>query len=214
MVRKFFLVALLFGAAPVLAVTSQEGREKSRIQLLAKPIGFSPYFSLGLSVGLLFDSQNILEFGLLNSISSIDASSAYVSNVFDLSLRRFFGNSFNLRAGLSYRNLRINYNRRHVGLKTESQYGSYKTDHRVNTVATAASIGPNFSIGNQWQMAKFLLGCDWFGFYLPVVKVGDEKLSNENNLTDEQRKEVEKDATAVNMWPAPRFVFLNVGASF
>ncbi len=179
---------------------SFQNRAESNVQLLFKPIGFYEYGGSGASVGYVFDSYNVAEFSYFRTVSAWEDNPAYISNYVDGTWRHFFGNSFNMRLGLTYRRKQIDYLRRDLH------------DENYDVRIKKGTLGTNFSIGHQWQLGKFLIGCDWVGFYLPLVDTGEGRLSGDTDtLSPSTKKELRHDADKVNLYPSMLIVALHLG---
>ena len=92
--------------------------------------------------------------------------------------RYFFGNSFNMMAGLGMRNATIDYT-----IEESSLNLKLKGKIEIQSIAV-----PVF-IGNRWTFSSgFTIGCDWVGAFIPLS--GKAKSSLDGNLSSSTIAEI------------------------
>jgi hypothetical protein len=88
-------------------------------------------------------------------------------------LKQFVSNSFYLKAGIFYRDLKEEKTRPSL---FSSDTGTYRLK----------DMGLTFSLGNQWNFSKFTLGCDWFGITNSMKKLSESGNPDYFNINDDR----------------------------
>ncbi|MEQ1875292.1 MAG: hypothetical protein ABL958_01510 [Bdellovibrionia bacterium] len=176
--RNIILFGLIFLELQAQAQdgASSSNRATKSFMVVAQPVGFGPIPSMtnGLILGYFAQPDLILQLELCNgfrfnysgteqkdengngsSTSSIAWRSEFWATSVGVHAKYFLGNSFFVKGGLDYRNIRqgdIFY--------TTSTERTYEFNGRSLSVAVA--------IGNQWQFSWFTHGIDIVGIVLPI----------------------------------------------
>lgn len=173
---------------------------------MAFGIGPSRSGSIGLTLGVFLSRNSQIDFEVVSgrplwtnwytwSEYDIKTSSAGIH------YKHFLGNSFYFRVGADYR--KVNYRHTSRDIFTNE----IQTENRFE----GDSITGTILIGNQWQWENFTLGCDWFGYALPVTSsVHSESVTGpyaNNRYLEEDKDWLLKKAIGVGL----RFY---LGASF
>lgn len=95
-----------------------------------------------------------------------------------INYKRFFGNSFYLKSGLYYKNLKTK-------IDLDDFYESKDRTERLQ------AIGLDFRIGNQWQWDYFTIGVDWIAQNIDFYNI---------SINQGQRKETNSFFTAFNVY--------------
>lgn len=116
----------------------------------------------------------------------------------------FVSNSFYFKGGFDYRSVDYEY--------VDDLWYTTNNDYITRSFSgESTTIG--LSLGNQWQFGVFTLGCDWFGFQLPISsRVYDEKYSS--NATTYDRRENKRDMKRYVTETSYTLTRFYLGASF
>jgi hypothetical protein len=143
----------------------------------------------GLTGGKYLDSDTLVELNIAAASASKTDSSSFspspddfitddtrtegTSRLISVRYKQFVNNSFYWYAGGADRMT-------HATLYDDSDLSG----DNLTPIATydTHDIGVTGAIGNQWQWENFTLGCDWIGFYAPLVKLKND-VSNGSGLT-------------------------------
>lgn len=173
---------------------------------MAFGVGPSRSGSIGVTLGVFLDRNSQIDLELISgrpaytnwfswSEYEIKTSSA------GLHFKHFVGNSFYFRVGADYRKVDYRYTYRDILTNNILSENKFEGDSVTATIV----------IGNQWQWETFTLGCDWFGYALPVTStIKSESISGSKPDTRYQKEDQDwllKNNTAI----ALRFY---LGASF
>jgi hypothetical protein len=171
--------------------TSTMNRADKNFTFTGEVLGIGPsgVYGQGLNFGYFINSSTILSLEFNGGKNS--TSHGYLFTWGDslsqegysagIHLKKFVSNSLYLKGGADHRSFKYKYINDFWFSNDESQ-----------REFTGESTAVAFAIGNQWQMANFTLGCDWFGLELPVMsKVRNERFSA--NSTDYDRRDNERD---------------------
>lgn len=161
--------------------TSSRNREGKRVMLTAQPVGFGPSVitTQGLTAGFFLNPDSIIQLDFVgnNDIEYNDETDWKV-RALSVSLKQFIGNSFYVKPGIEHRWVREDYSN-----PGSNEFWGYKGN----------MTGVSFSIGNQWQINNFTLGCDWFGFTQSFLHERTESYTRGSNLGSSQA-ELEEEA--------------------
>lgn len=176
----------------------------------------APAFGLGLGMnyvmsnrvwleaGLNFGSQNFTEEELLgHDAPYVDSDMSMTSQLAQVGGRFFMGETFNIRAGVTYRKIVFD-------LKLEAIDGSSSVDEKISSV----SLAGHFTIGNTWSMdnGKYFIGCDWFGVAVPFVSNKGTSETTTTGIPDSTLNEIADDAedAAEKIGKITTYSFLNL----
>ncbi len=151
----------------------------------------------GLRGGMYLNSDSLVEIHFSSAEAKFDSDSFSDSDysagiyeaqrtgkasLFEVMYKHFATNSFYWSAGVGDR-------------QSEAHLEAYRflSDDR-ETVATAKThdIGLSAAIGNQWQWGTFMMGCDWIGFYIPVLHLSQDKQEDNTPTEVSDAKSIDK----------------------
>lgn len=192
--------------------TSEFHRLNKSANINVQLLGIGPGFTSATMVsgGLFINPKSLilLEAGTgKNSFGSGSLNSKYELKTvnFGAHYKRFVGNTFYIKGGAEYTNVKADYSYESKFLTSTS-----KVRRELEGNLTTAS----FAIGNQWQWENFTLGCDWFGISAPIASSTTKKNvettfsdNYDNEAIDADEKTLFKDVS----FQAVKFY---IGASF
>lgn len=157
---------------------SEANRADKNYSLTYMVLGFGPSRSVGAGgtfgihltpntkIDFEFTAGRAVVLSLFGSNYDISTTSKGVH------LKTFMGNSFYVRIGADYRDVKYKY--------TSPSWSSNTTEKFEGDSITVTGL-----IGNQWQWDNFTLGCDWIGYALPVTsKVKSESVEGATSYRD------------------------------
>ncbi len=159
------LFTILFGLSLVfpvnsIAKNSESERSNQNVSLSLNVQGYGPnqglnlggYLSLYLSTNTILDFEYMLGGPVYTTLlyETINVS----INSYGASIRRFLGNSFYVRLGGGIKTASYVYQKEDPVTRIRTERG------RFNGTANYLMI----SLGNQWNLGAFTIGCDWIGF--------------------------------------------------
>lgn len=181
--------------------SSAETRAEKSFMITAQPIGFGPSVILtqGLSAGFFVDPDSIIQVDFIgNNDEEYNDNNDWKVRALSVSLKQFIGNSFYVKPGIEHRWVREDYHD-----EGANKFWGYKGN----------MTGISFSVGNQWQINNFTLGCDWFGFTQSFLHDRTEEYTRGSNLGASQADlEDESDDSLKGM--TFKFVHFYLGVSF
>lgn len=192
--------------------SSEHMRINKDYMLTAQPYGYSvaPVQSAGINGGLYLDSNSLLQFELSKGVTTLTvstdsntttASADLESFMAGVNYKRFFGNSFYLKAGADYRR---------IGFSNLIHSSSFNNIH--GEIVNNDTLVGNIAIGNQWQWETFTMGCDWIGVNPPLINLKTE--ANTANLTAYQKQDIEDIWKDLGKTTSYQFMRVYLGASF
>ncbi len=205
---------------------SEKARAGKRYEASLEPFGVAVPLNEGsaLNGGMYFGANSLVELNIAFANAKRSDSSSFTSDSGDtifsqyearreghsslvaVRYKRFVSNSFYWYAGGGDR------------MTSAALYVIDKDhDDKESKVATYEThdIGAVGAIGNQWQWDSFMMGCDWIGLYLPIIKVKNvyddqnDDLAYSNDM-HKARAKLRDDLTSMNV-QGLRFY---LGASF
>lgn len=184
--------------------TSEIYRQDKDFSLTAQIFGHGPAASVmqGLHLGFFIDPDSLITVELVSGENPlIWSSSGFTIKSFSASthFKRFFGNTFYLKAGLDYKRVDYRYEDSFFGSSYE------KTSFIGNSFALGASLG------NQWQWSVFTFGFDWIGISMPFVS----QLESSSSIgTSPNQQRLDRDQTRYLKDNILVFMHAYLGASF
>lgn len=157
-------------ADEIVADSSEHNRidKNYAVELQVLGIGWRASSSgAGISGGWFIDRNQILyvDFASSSALGGRTSSSSTWGSKYDtkatalgVRYKNFFSNSFYGSVGLSYNSVKFNY----------SYKSSVSSSFDVDRSFDGQSTDLNIAIGNQWQFTNFTIGCDWFGYQIPL----------------------------------------------
>lgn len=192
--------------------SSEHMRINKKYLLTAQPYGYAvaPVRSVGINGGLYLSSNSLLQFEFTKGVTTLDVSGDSKAStargdldalMLGVNYKRFFGNSFYVKAGGDYRKIGF----------SNLIYTSGYNNIRGEIVSNDALVG-NIAIGNQWQWETLTLGCDWIGINPPLINMKTE--GNTANLTASEKKDIESIWESLGKTTSYQYMRFYVGASF
>lgn len=169
----------------------------------------------GLNLGFYLTSDAILSIGVESGHGAVgdwlfgSGNQVADTRALSASLKKFVGNSFYLRGGAEYRQVKY---RQHDEdwLILSSTSTRNKSDLSFDGNMTSVT----FSIGNQWQFSGFTIGADWAGVTMPLassLKSETASVTGTVSSSDQQQYDDAKNSLKVAHYEFCRFY---LGASF
>jgi hypothetical protein len=170
----------------------------------------APIGKTGVTFGYLNDDRDYYELSYLTGSlgvlgTLIDIGSVSESSI-SFSKRYFWGESFNLKAGLSRREIKVVFG--------SEILADVLDDSLSSDLLSAVSYGVDVGIGNRWFYSNdWIIEFDWLGLYLPFSSDVDEGVSD--NFRDGTTKtSIETAAEVLGLLPSVYVVKLNLGYRF
>ena len=181
--------------------SSEANRQDKNWLLDLELIGFTPLASSGLGAGWYINPDMILDAAYTRGKESVFDISV-VADTAAVRFKKFEGNSFYWRLGILYRTISFD----------ASILAATLGASNVTVKGSAYSLGPELAIGNQWQWSNFTMGCDWIGYFTPVVSNStvDSNTNAKASDYDDAKSSMKKLANTGN-WELLRFY---LGVSF
>ena len=168
--------------------SSELNRIEKKWGFLLQPIGVGPteFFTGGVTFFFFLNKNNSIELSYQNgahnwSDSALDSSGKPKTslggheNTYGVKLKHFFSNTFFVNSGLE----QAYYNK---------FYHTTNYDYNFKGSKSAISV----SLGNQWQMKYFTIGCEWIGAQIPFSSSLESEYASygetaQKELNDEER---------------------------
>jgi hypothetical protein len=182
------------------ADSSEVHRQDKEFYLVAELIGFNPLFSSGITGGLFLNPDSIVDISYTHGSFQIWGLKV-VQDAIALRYKKFESNSFYWRAGLGYR-----------AFKMKSSVLFDLTDKDLDLEGKATSLGLDFAIGNQWQWSAFTIGCDWIGYFQPLV--GQSEVNKPTGVDDSDYERRKKDMKKFSDNGSGQLLRFYLGVSF
>lgn len=192
--------------------TSTDGVKHHRFSLLLQPIGYGPSntVSTGLTAGYRVASDWIVQLEYMRNLYNVTYDQVSKGRH-----QQSQGNSFGVHAKYFVFNLLEEF-------RPSSFYVKAGIDHRTFDYSATEGIGMSgfesnstvlsIAVGNQWQGKYLTVGCDWFGYVIPLASsINGEFLTNGAQTDLQSRLNTQKDSVAKINLQALRFY---IGASF
>lgn len=165
-------------------ITNAELRQGKSVQATAFGTTSSSMGVKGFGIGRYIDAATIFQveigkgstnstgdwFGFSNEIREGDAS------LVNVTLKRFFGDSFYVRGGLGHRTASYKYQTGNTFLG----WGDPNSP-RSTYQFSGHSMGGLLAIGNQWNWKNFMIGCDWLSAWQPFSSGVDSESISETD---------------------------------
>lgn len=186
--------------ASVPPLSSAEARQNKRYHLGADA-GF-PVFPLpgvALSAGYYFTPRTLIGAEITRSKLSLGFVNVNATT-FGLHYKRFFGNSFYMKAGGDYRQVILG------GPDVPL------IDLPTSNVGEARSLALTGAFGNQWHWERMSFGVEWAGLMIPVDTIESRPAPGSFNVSEQADLDWVWERVA-RTWSV-QFLRLQVGASF
>lgn len=145
-----------------------------------QPVAFSgDLFPVGVILGYAPDADTILQFEALNAKYDFQGSKEIRRDSVGAFLKKFLLGSSYFKGGLEHRSIRY-------------EYASNNDNVKFNADVTVLIV----AIGNQARWKSFTLGCDWFGYAVPIAKNFTKESISPTSADNNNRLESGKDTYA------------------
>jgi len=178
---------------PMMSVDHRVGK---MFFVAVEPFGRIPSSGFGLRSGYFITPDSFVGVNYSQGTLAF-VSTVYESNLFELTYKRFFTNSFYMDAGIASEQLEVKY-------EVVSAVNSFA---KVQSEAFFQRSGLVLHLGNQWQWRRFTVGCDWLGHHLPLVKKETFNAARDGDITDEGRQKQEVRSTTRSTLQLVRIYF-------
>lgn len=116
----------------------------------------------------------------------------------------FIGNSFYANAGLGLRTYKYN-----VSLSSVTPGGG-----DIKESIATSNLGIDAGIGNRWQWSGFWLGVDWAGYFAPITKMGDDKVTSSAATDPQDVKDAQTNMNSLASAGTPHLLRVSLGWAF
>ena len=150
----------------------------------------SPAFTAGVRFGIHLSPESLVEFsatsGSYENDDSVftDKKDKFEAFTTDARYKRFWNNSFYTALGGGIRSM-----------DQKLYFNSYEfsgINKATNYEGKATSAVFDFAIGNAWQFDSFLIGTDWVGVMIPVVKLSSTETFSDDHIKDLSNDRISK----------------------